>query len=290
MTLLGAIELGGTKIRVARGDACGAIADSETFPTTGPDESFERVRAFFRSGPPVAAIGLGSFGPVVVGRGHPDRGLMLATPKPGWSGFNVVRALEPLHVPVHIETDVAAAGLGEAYHGALRGVPCGAYLTVGTGIGGAVLIDGRIVNGAAHAEMGHIRVRRAPEDRALSVCPYHADCAEGLASGPAIERRFGHSLSSPEATDLQRALIADYLGQLVAALVLTLSPHRIVIGGGVAKTPGLLAEAHQSLLDHLNGYAVYRELSEPGFLVPPDLGDDSGLVGALLLAADRQES
>jgi len=286
MASLGAIELGGTKIRVARGDAGDAITDSETFPTTGPDESFERVRAFFRSGPPVAAIGLGSFGPVVVGPDGPDRGLMLATPKPGWSGFNVVRALEPLQAPVRIQTDVAAAGLGEFRHGALKDVPCGVYLTVGTGIGGALLIDGRVVNGAAHAEMGHIRLHRAAEDRAPSVCPYHSDCAEGLASGPAIERRFGHSLSAPDATDRQRALIGDYLGQLTAALVLTLSPHRVVIGGGVAKTPGLLEDAQRSLTHHLNGYAIYREMGEPGFLAPPMLKDDAGLVGALLLAGN----
>jgi fructokinase len=166
-------------------------------------------------------------------------------------------------------------------------VSCGVYLTVGTGIGGALLLDGRIVNGAAHAEMGHIALRRAAGDVAPSVCPYHRDCAEGLASGPAIERRFGHSLSAPESSPVEIALIADYLGQLTAALTLILCPHRIVIGGGVAKTAGLLAAAHAGMLRHLNGYASYPEQQSSDFLVPPSLGDDAGLVGALTLAAEN---
>ena len=286
MTLVGGIELGGTKIRVARGSADGSIAESETFPTTAPEESFARVLSFFGEGSPVAAIGIGSFGPVAVGADRPDRGTMLGTPKPGWSGFNVVEALAGLHVPIRIETDVAAAGLGEHRRGALRGLGCGIYLTIGTGIGGALLIDGRIVNGASHAEMGHIALRRGPDDNARSTCPYHTDCAEGLASGPAVQRRFGHSLSAPEASDSERQRIGDYLGQLAAALVLTMAPHRIVVGGGVAKTEGLLTIARQRMLIHLNGYGAYPALAEADFLCPPALGDDAGLTGALLLAGE----
>jgi fructokinase len=286
MSLLGAVELGGTKIRVARGDADGTILESDTFPTGGPDEAFARICGFFDDGPPVAAIGVGSFGPLVVSRGAADRGEMLTTPKPGWSGFNVLCALEPLGVPVELDTDVAAAGVGEHRGGALQGIGCGVYLTVGTGIGGALLVDGKVVNGAAHAEMGHVRLRRAAGDAAPSTCPYHPDCAEGLASGPAVQRRFGHTLS--EATPDERALIGNYLGQLAAALVLVLSPQRIVVGGGVAKTAGLLDLARTAMLEELNGYAAYPELLDARFLSPPALGDDAGLTGALFLAAMRE--
>lgn len=284
MTLLGAVELGGTKIRVARGTGDGTIVESATFPTTGPVESFDRVQAYFATGSRIGAIGVGSFGPVVVRRADVNRGEMRTTPKPGWSGFNVVQALAPLGVPVELETDVAAAGLGEHRRGALRGLDCGLYLTVGTGIGGALILNGQVVNGASHAEMGHILLRRGPDDHAPSSCPYHADCAEGLASGPAIRARFRHELSAPETSDADRDLIGDYLGQLAAALVLTIAPQRIVVGGGVAKTPGLLAKAHARMLHHLNGYGGYPELSNPDFLAPPALGDDAGLTGALVLA------
>lgn len=288
MSLVGAVELGGTKIRVAYGTSEGDIVRSETFATGAPVESLARVRAFFVGGPAPDAIGVGSFGPVVVRRAAPDRGAIRATPKPGWSGFNVVEALAPLGIPIALETDVAAAGLGEHARGALQNVRCGVYLTVGTGIGGALILDGRVVNGAAHAEMGHVRLARAPGDNAPSTCPYHSDCAEGLAAGPAIRARVGHELSAAAATDTHRALIADYLGQLAAALVLVLAPERVVVGGGVAKTPGLLRGAHARMLAHLNGYAGYPEIESSAFLSPPALGDDAGLTGALTLAGTAQ--
>lgn len=286
MILLGAVELGGTKIRVARGDAAGVIAESETFPTGAPDEAFARLRAFFQTGEPVAAIGVGSFGPIGVRRDSPDWGVMGNTPKPGWQGADVAGALARLGVPVSLETDVAAAGLGEHRRGALMGKACGVYLTVGTGIGGALILDGRVVNGAAHAEMGHVALVRASGDAAPSTCAHHPDCAEGLACGPAIQRRFGHSLSDTRATEEQRALIADYLGQLVANLVLVLSPDRVVIGGGVGKTPGLLAAVHGRMLARLGGYLADPMLEHMEFIVAPRLGDDAGLTGALFLAAE----
>mgnify|MGYP002780302510 CR=1 FL=1 len=286
MTLLGAVELGGTKIRAARGDPAGTIADSVTFPTGLPDQAFARLRAFFQAGEAVSAIGIGSFGPIGVTRGAADWGVMGRTPKPGWQGADVGGALAALGVPVRLETDVAAAGLGEHRRGALAGTACGIYLTVGTGIGGALILDGRPVNGAAHAEMGHVTLLREARDEAPSTCPHHPHCAEGLAAGPAIARRFGHTLSDPQATADQRALIADYLGQLVANLVLVLSPERIVIGGGVAKAPGLLPAVQARMRARLNDYLSLPALDRPGFIAPPALGDDAGLTGALFLAAE----
>jgi fructokinase len=283
--IFGGIELGGTKIRVATGSADGAIGRSDTFPTGSPEESFARVLGFFRDGPPLAAIGAGAFGPVAINPGDPDYGRVRDTPKPGWRGFDIAGALAELGAPVAIDTDVNAAGRGEAALGALAGCASGVYLTVGTGIGGGLMLGGRPAAGAGHPEMGHVPLVRAPADDFPSVCPFHPHCAEGLASGPAIQRRFGASLSELAADHPGRELIAFYLGQLAATLVLVAAPERIVIGGGVAKTPGLHTRIHRQMLAALNGYALYPAVRETGAIVPPALGDDSGLAGALLLAA-----
>jgi fructokinase len=284
VTLVGGVELGGTKIRVARGTAEGRIAHSDTFATAAPEESFARILGYFRDGPPIAAIGVGAFGPVAIGRGDPDYGRLRGTPKPGWCDFDIGAALGELGVPFALDTDVNAAGRAEAALGALQGLDSGIYLTVGTGIGGAQILDGRPALGASHPEIGHVALIRAPGDKAPSACPYHVDCAEGLAAGPAIRRRFGASLDALPSNHPGHTLIADYLGQLLASLVFVVAPRRIVIGGGVAKAPGLHARVSEALLRSLNGYGVYPELDAPGFVVPPALGDDAGLSGALLIA------
>jgi fructokinase len=187
-------------------------------------------------------------------------------------------------VPFAIDTDVNAAGRAEAALGALAGLDSGIYLTVGTGIGGALIHDGRPASGASHPEMGHVAMVRAACDDFASVCPYHEHCAEGLASGPAIERRFGASLSALPVDHPGRALIAGYLGQLLATLVRVGAPQQVVIGGGVAKTAGLHARVHAAMLDGLNGYGLYPGIERADFVVRPALGDDAGLVGALLIA------
>jgi fructokinase len=281
---LGAVELGGTKIRVARGGGDGRIEAGETFATVGPDESFARILDFFRGGSPIDAIGIGAFGPVAVGRGDADYGRLRGTPKPGWRVFDIGAAMGSLGVPVAIDTDVNAAGRAEAALGALAGLDSGIYLTVGTGIGGALIVGGSPAPGASHPEMGHVALVRAPGDDCPSVCPWHQNCAEGLASGRAIERRFGANLSALPDGHPGRALIAFYLGQLLASLVLAAAPRRIVIGGGVAKTPGLHERAHAAMLRSLNGYGLYPGVEGPDFVVQPALGDDAGLAGALLMA------
>nr|WP_232328812.1 ROK family protein [Sphingomonas horti] len=284
MMLVGGVELGGTKIRVARGSDDGRIEASETFQTTGPEPSFARILNFFRGGPPISALGVGAFGPVAVRPSDSDYGRLRGTPKPGWRDFDIAAAAGALGVPVALDTDVSAAGRGEAALGALAGLDCGIYLTVGTGIGGALVAHGQPLPGASHAEMGHVSLVRTPGDDFGSVCPWHANCAEGLASGPAIERRFGANLGALPDDHPGHALIAGYLGQLLASLVLVAAPNRIVIGGGVSKAPGLHARAHAALLAGLNGYGFYPEAGRPGFVVPPALGDDAGLAGALLMA------
>jgi fructokinase len=284
VTLIGGVELGGTKIRIGRGTPEGGIAGSDTFPTLPPEESFARILAFFRAGPPIAAIGVGAFGPVAIDPRDGHYGRLRGTPKPGWRDFDVGAAIGQLGVPFALDTDVNAAGRAEAALGALAGLDSGIYLTVGTGIGGAVIVDGRPVPGAAHPEIGHVALVRAPGDDAPSVCAWHSSCAEGLASGPAVERRFGAPFNALPADHPGRGLIADYLGQLTAALVRICAPRRIVIGGGVSKTAGLHARVHDALLRSLNGYGLYPGIEDPDFVVIPALGDDAGLIGALLIA------
>jgi len=288
--LYGAIELGGTKIVMAVGRGDGTILTKASIATRSPDLAIAEMKAFFcRPGLNLAGLGVGAFGPIVIDRQSRDFGRLLETNKPGWSGFDLVQALTTaVGLPVRLFTDVGAAAIGEARSGALKGVQLGLYLTVGTGIGGAILSDGEILPALLHPEMGHIALHRQAGDLAPSACQFHDSCAEGLAAGPAIMARFGKSLSDFPGGSAEQALIADYLGQLCAQLVLTLSPHRIVIGGGVGKTPGLHELVMAAMRDRLGGYAL-PAVSLPGFLQPPLLGQDAGIVGALIAASKSQQ-
>ena len=285
----GGIELGGTKTLVAIGFGDGTVLVRETLSTGGPHRLVQDVQDFFaahaeRLGP-LAGMGVGAFGPIVIDPTAPDYGCLLETNKPGWSGFDLLAALRAdRQAPIRIVTDVAAAGVGEARLGALRAVALGVYLTVGTGIGGAILCRGKPLPALLHPEMGHIALRRQSGDSAPSICRFHDSCAEGLAAGPAVIARFGQSLSHFQVDGQEYALVADYLGQLCASLVLTLSPQRIVLGGGVGKAPGLIAATHAAMLVHLGGYA-FDQVAAEKFLCAPELGQDAGIVGALCTAA-----
>lgn len=285
-TMLGAIELGGTKIVLAVGEPDGRILKRATVPTDHPDVVMPQVLTFFRTcGVQLSGIGVGAFGPIVIDRTARDYGRLLETNKPGWSGFDLAGSLSGgLRIPLALVTDVGAAAVGEAHLGALRNAPLGVYLTVGTGIGGAIVLSGSVLPALLHPEMGHIHLRRDPSDTAPSACRFHADCAEGLAAGPAIMARFGQSLSHFAPGGAEYRLVADYLGQLCANLVLTLSPHRIVIGGGVGKAPGLIPEVFSAMTRHLGGYCVGMA-DKPDLLTTPALEQDAGIVGALICAA-----
>jgi fructokinase len=224
---------------------------------------------------------MAAFGPIIVDP-DADTGRVLATPKPGWTGSNLRRDLsERLGIHVAVDTDVNAAAIAEQAIGAGRGCASLAYLTIGTGIGAGLALRGTSLRGALHPELGHIRLVRANDDLFASTCPYHADCAEGLAAGPAVQRRLeGSTLDErPEIRDL----VAGYLGQLVAATILAWSPHRIVIGGGVGSAPRLIDAIALAYPDTLGGYGVGAHAMTPGFLVPAALAD-AGLEGALLMA------
>jgi fructokinase len=278
-----AVETGGTKIVWRIEDAAGAVLDEGRFATGRPEAAVEALVAAVGDRT-VAGLGVASFGPLVVDPASPDRGLMLATPKPGWAGFNLSKTLaERFDAPFAVDTDVNAAAVAEARLGAGRGAMAVAYVTVGTGIGGGLCVDGRTLKGAAHPEIGHMFVRRVEGDTQPSACPFHPDCAEGLAAGPAVQARLaGRRL---EEADEVRATTADYLGQLIAGLVFAWAPDRIVMGGGVMSTPGLIAEVEAAARRRINGYGAAVVMGEAGYLAPAQR-EHAGLDGAMLMARD----
>ncbi|MHA0320010.1 ROK family protein [Sphingomonas melonis] len=278
--LLVAVETGGTKI-IAR--LCGTGIDREArWATTTPDVAADQIAAFVREEQPagtrVVAAGLAAFGPLVLD--GVDAGRMLATPKLAWTGSNLRAGLaDRLDCPVAVDTDVNAAARAELDRAC--DLPSLAYVTVGTGIGGGLASTAGALCGALHPEVGHLRLIRDTDDTVPSQCPFHADCAEGLAAGPAVRARLaGTELTSR--SDV-RERIAGYLGQLLVGLVLTWSPHRIVLGGGVASAPDMIAAVRRSFTRQLGGYGVGSAAQELDFIRPPQLAD-AGLAGALLMA------
>jgi fructokinase len=290
MHKLAGIELGGTKTIVVLGQP-GRIDERLEFPTTEPTETLDRaIDAIqrWRDDKPVDAVGIASFGPIRVSREACDHGFMLDTPKPGWSGAAVVGPVAAaLGCPVAVDTDVNGAALAEHRFGAGQGCESMVYLTIGTGVGGGVLIGGEPAHGLLHPEIGHVRLRRAPGDGFEGACAFHGDCVEGLVAGPALAARLGTHPSRIEADDPAWDVVAQDLAELFAMLVLTVSPQRIVVGGGVSnRQPHLLPMAVARMPALLGGYlrdCTREKLA--GMVVPPLLGDDAGPMGALVLAA-----
>jgi len=275
-----AIETGGTKLlaRLVQGDA---IVAEQRWATTTP-EAAEAALLAFAGHTPIAGAGIAAFGPIVVDPAAPDYGQVLATPKPGWTGANLRAGLErALGVPVAVDTDVNAAALAEAAAGAGQGCPGLAYVTVGTGIGAGLARDGHTLTGALHPEMGHVPVLRFEGDATPSACPFHASCAEGMAAGPALQRRLDGRALEDSPADF--AAVADYLGQFFATIVLAWSPHRIVVGGGVMEVAGLRDAASKRMRAALGGYGVGSAAAQPDFIRPAAL-EHAGLEGALILA------
>ncbi len=289
--IYGGIEAGGTKFVCAVGSGPDDIRAKIQFPTTSPSETIGQAIAFFRKEAPaekLKAVGIGSFGPLDLDPASSAYGHITATPKPGWADVDIPEMVkEALHVPVSIDTDVNAAALGEGTWGAAREIDTFIYLTVGTGIGGGAIINRKILHGLVHPEMGHIRL---PHDLNLDpfpgLCPYHKDCWEGLAAGPAISQRWGKPAEDIPADHPAWDLEANYLALGIMNLICTLSPRRIVIGGGVMKKPGLLYGVQRKTQELLNGYIHSPEITEKieTFLVRPALGDLSGVSGAIALA------
>lgn len=277
---LGLVELGGTKTLIAAGTSPEDLSEPVRVETSDPDTTLGAIIGVLAEMEP-AAVGIATFGPVELRKDHPEYGSITTTPKPGWQGTSLVRRVqEALGVPVRIESDVNAAALGEGSWGAATGLSDFAYLTVGTGIGGGAVAGGELVEGTGHPEMGHIVVRRLDGDDYPGRCPYHGDCLEGMASGPALEDRFG-SWEAWGADAL--GLATRYLAQGLRAMVYLLAPQVIIVGGGVASLGGFHEDLSDRLTDELAGYPGRGDHGE-GFVLPPGLGELSALAGCLLVA------
>jgi len=280
--MFGGIEAGGTKFVCAVGDEKGNIAERIQIPTTVPEETIGKVIAFFKKYQ-LDAIGIGSFGPIDVNRESPTYGYIKSTPKVAWRDFPFVEAMkEAFSLPIGFNTDVNAAALGEVTRGAAKGLDSCLYITVGTGIGAGAVVQGKLLQGLTHPEMGHILVRRHPNDTYQGKCPYHRDCLEGLASGPAIEERWGdkgiHLADRVEVWEME----GFYLAQALMQYIIILSPKKIILGGGVMNQKTVFSSIFKYLPELVNQYVVLPDLSD--YIVSPGLRNDAGITGALLLA------
>lgn len=289
MVLYGAIEAGGTKFVCAVGTSPEDLHAQVRIATTNPHETLERCLEFFRTQPKLGGLGIGCFGPLELRRNARDYGHVTATPKPGWSNADIVGPFaRALGVPVGFDTDVNAAVLGEARWGAARDLDTAVYLTIGTGIGGGALVGGKLAHGLVHPEMGHLLLPREPDDLAFAgACPFHgARCWEGLAAGPALERRWGQRAESLPADHPAWDLEARYIASALTSLILVISPERVILGGGVMQTTALFPLVRRYLTRSLAGYVQAPALTEgiDQYIVPPLLGGNSGIAGALALA------
>ncbi|MBV6685630.1 ROK family protein [Bacillus sp. JRC01] len=285
--MLGAIEAGGTKFVCAVGDEQGTIIDRVQIPTTLPEETIPTVIEFFRKHP-VKAIGIGSFGPIDVNRESASYGNVTSTPKVGWKDYPFVQAIkDAIPVPVGFNTDVNAAALGEATFGAAKGLDSCLYITVGTGIGAGAVVQGKLLQGLSHPEMGHILIRRHEDDAYEGKCPYHKDCLEGLAAGPAIEARWG--VKGDQLVDKGEVWEMEgyYIAQALMQYIVIISPKKIILGGGVMKQKQIFPIIYKHLEKMINGYVDLPPLED--YIVSPGLGDNAGITGSLMLAHEAYE-
>lgn len=280
--MLGGVEAGGTKFVCAVGDEKGNIFKRVQFPTTVPEETIPQVIEFF-SKYDVHAIGIGSFGPVDVNQNSSTYGNITSTPKTAWRDYPLVKTImDAFSVPIGFNTDVNAAALGEATFGAAKGLDSCLYITVGTGIGAGAIVQGKLLQGLSHPEMGHILVRRHPSDHYRGKCPYHSDCLEGLAAGPAVEERWGEKgINLVERMEVWE-LEGYYIAQALMQYILIISPKKIILGGGVMKQRQVFAFVYKYLQQFINEYVFLPELST--YIVSPGLRDNAGIIGSLLLA------
>jgi len=289
VALFGGIEAGGTKFVCAVGTGPDDLRATARFPTTTPDETIAQAIAFFRQQhEPVDAIGIGAFGPLDPNPGSPTYGFITSTPKAGWQQTDICGAIgREFGVPIGFDTDVNGAALGERRWGAAQGVDTALYITVGTGIGGGVIVGGKPLHGALHPEIGHILI---PHDRQADpfggICPFHGDCLEGLAAGPAVGARWGQRAETLPPDHPAWPLEAHYLALGLVACIYSISPERIILGGGIMQQPHMFPMIHTEVKKLLNGYlkipAILAQIET--YIVPPGLGSDAGVLGAIALA------
>jgi fructokinase len=291
--MLGGIEAGGTKFVCGIGTGPDDLL-IETFPTTTPELTLPKVIDFFQEngGKELEAVGIGSFGPVDLDLTSPSYGHITTTPKVGWANFDLAGIVaRELNVPVGFDTDVNASLLGESRWGALQGLSDAMYLTIGTGIGGGAMAHGQVIHGLVHPEVGHLLL---PHDFVADpfpgICPYHGDCLEGLACGPAMQRRWNAPAATLPEDHPAWALEARYLALALVNLTVTLSPQRIILGGGVMQQPHLFKLVRKEFARLLNGYVQHPEVLDrlDDFIQPPGLGSRAGILGSLVLAEFEQ--
>ncbi|MCI9276154.1 MAG: ROK family protein [Lachnospiraceae bacterium] len=286
--LIGGIEAGGTKMVCAVGDESGKVMDRVSFPTRQPEETFRDLIDYFK-GRDIQALGVGCFGPLDLNKDSKTYGYITKTPKKGWEYCDVVGTLKnALNVPVGFDTDVNGAVLGEVTWGAAKGAESAIYITVGTGVGVGVYVNGGLLHGLVHPEAGHMLLGRHPEDEYVSCCPYHKNCMEGLASGTAVSGRWGKKGVELADRDEVWELEAFYIGQAIANYVLAYSPQKIILWGGVMHQEKLFDMVRREAKNMLNGYIPHDMIlnSMEEYIVPPALGEDPGIMGAIKLGLD----
>lgn len=286
--MYGSIEAGGTKFVCAIGNNKLEILDRASFPTTIPDKTMKQVIDFFNPyQDQLESIGVGSFGPIDLNRKSETYGYITSTPKLAWQNFDFVGTLKKhFDVPIAWTTDVNAACYGEYVSGNGKGLSSIVYYTVGTGIGGGALQNGVFVEGFSHPEMGHMLVKRHPEDTFVGNCPFHHDCLEGMAAGPAIEKRTGTKGQDLSSDDPVWEIEADYIAQCAYNTTLMFAPDIIIFGGGVMKQDHMKKKVQEKFAKLVNHYVNTPVVEE--YIVTPKLGDNAGTIGALALAQNAK--
>ncbi len=284
---LGALEAGGTKMVCAIGNEDGKITDRISIPTRLPEETIKDIIGYFKEAK-IDALGVASFGPVDLDKRSETYGYITSTPKEGWSDYPLVNTLKKaLSVPVGFDTDVNGSLTGEITYGDSKGISDVIYITIGTGIGGGIMSEGQIVHGMMHPELGHMTLVPEKDDDFKGVCPFHGTCFEGMASGPAIEKRWGKPAKYLSGERKVWELEAYYIGQALANLIMTVSPKRIILGGGVMHQLQLFPLIRDEVTRQLSGYIKAPLLNDMDlYIVPASLNDDQGIMGCIKLAKD----
>ena len=281
---LGALEAGGTKMVCAIGDESGKIYEQVSIPTETPEITMPRLISYFEERK-IEALGIGCFGPIDPDKKSETYGYITSTPKLAWADYNIVGTMEKsLMIPVGFDTDVNGSVLGEVTFGQAKGKKCVVYVTIGTGVGAGIYIEGKLLHGMLHPEAGHILLTQRQDDTYEGTCPYHKTCLEGLAAGPAIEARWGRK--AVELKDDARVwdLEAYYIAQAIVNYILILSPQMIILGGGVMHQEQLFPKIRSYVKKMINGYIKTKEMADlDHYIVPASLHDDQGIMGALEL-------
>lgn len=283
--ILGALEAGGTKMVCAIGDENGNIFEQVSIPTETPEITMPKMISYFKE-KGIEALGIGCFGPIDPDPDSDTYGYITSTPKLAWANYNIVGAFrDALECPVGFDTDVNGSVLGEVTFGQAKGKKCVVYVTIGTGVGAGIYIEGRLLHGMLHPEAGHILMKKRADDTYGGKCPYHKTCMEGLAAGPAIEERWGKKAIELKDNQAVWDLEAYYIAQALANYILILSPDMIILGGGVMHQEQLFPLIRKYVTEMLNGYIKTEELADlDHYIVPASLHDDQGIMGCLELA------